>query len=57
MTEKLLQVRVADHVKDTCDELFATRGISTQNAIRMLLTQVANSGKTPFDNLFSPNQK
>lgn len=51
-TEKLLQVRVEDNIKDRCDELFAARGITTQNAIRMMLAQVANSGQTPFDNLF-----
>ncbi|AIG65481.1 type II toxin-antitoxin system RelB/DinJ family antitoxin [Weissella tructae] len=52
-TEKLLQVRVEDTVTDRCDKLFAARGITTQNAIRMLLAQVANSGETPFDNLFT----
>lgn len=55
MTEKLIQLRVEDNVKDKCDELFAANGLTTQSAIKMMLTQVAHSGETPFDNLFAPH--
>lgn len=51
--EKLIQLRVDGDVKDKCDELFHAQGLTTQSAIKMMLTQVANTGETPFDNLFT----
>lgn len=53
MTEKLIQLRVEEEIKDHADEIFKRQGLTTQNAIKMMLTQVANTGKSPFDNLFS----
>lgn len=52
MTEKLIQLRVSSDVKDKADEILTDRGLSTQSAIKMFLTQIANTGETPFDNLF-----
>lgn len=53
--EKLIQLRVDAEIKDKCDELFARNGMTTQGAIKMFLTQVANTGESPFDNLFRNN--
>jgi len=50
--EKLIQIRVDGDIKDKCDKLFAKQGLTTQGAIKMLLAQVSNTEKTPFDNLF-----
>lgn len=51
--EKLIQLRVAADTKDTADEIFKQQGLTTQSAIKIFLTQVANTGQTPFDNLFT----
>lgn len=50
--EKLIQLRIDSDVKDKCDELFHSQGLTTQTAIKMMLTQVSKTGQTPFDNLF-----
>ncbi|TYC49930.1 type II toxin-antitoxin system RelB/DinJ family antitoxin [Weissella muntiaci] len=52
MTEKLIQLRVSSDVKDKADKILTERGLSTQSAIKMFLTQIANTKETPFDNLF-----
>ncbi|TYC51041.1 type II toxin-antitoxin system RelB/DinJ family antitoxin [Weissella muntiaci] len=52
MAEKLIQLRVEDAIKDQADEIFKKQGLTTQTAIKIFLTQVANTGKSPFDNLF-----
>ncbi|TYC48733.1 type II toxin-antitoxin system RelB/DinJ family antitoxin [Weissella muntiaci] len=52
MAEKLIQLRVEGEIKDKADLTFAQQGLTTQGAIKMMLTQVANTGKSPFDNLF-----
>lgn len=52
MADSLIQVRINSEVKHKADELFGKNGITTQAAIKMLLMQVANTGKTPFDDLF-----
>lgn len=53
MAEKLIQLRVESDVKNNADEIFAKQGLTTQGAIKMFLTQVANTGQSPFDNLFA----
>ncbi|QVK12609.1 type II toxin-antitoxin system RelB/DinJ family antitoxin [Weissella ceti] len=53
MSEKLLQLRLDSDVKKKADALFAEQGITIQGAIRIMLHQVANTGKTPFDNVFT----
>lgn len=52
MSEKLIQLRIESDVKDKADAIFKMQGITTQSAIKMFLTQVANTGESPFDNLF-----
>lgn len=49
----LIQVNVPDDVKKRADEAFARNGITTPMAMRMMVTQVANEGRTPFDGIFS----
>lgn len=49
----LIQVNVPDDVKARADAAFARNGITTPAAMKMLVTQVANEGRTPFDGLFS----
>ena len=56
MAEKLIQLRVEDNVKDKADEIFKSQGLTTQTAIKIFLTQVANTGESPFSNLFSRTQ-
>lgn len=51
-TEKLIQLRVSDDVKKKADTVFNKQGITIQGAIKMFLTQVANTGNTPFDGMF-----
>lgn len=52
MSEKLIQLRIDGDLKDSADEIFKKQGLSTQTAIKIFLTQVANSGTSPFDNVF-----
>lgn len=56
ISEKLIQLRVEEDVKDKEDEIFKSQGLTTQSAIKMFLTQVANTGESPFDNLFRSNR-
>ncbi|QIL50830.1 type II toxin-antitoxin system RelB/DinJ family antitoxin [Weissella coleopterorum] len=57
MAEKLIQLRVEEGVKDAADEIFKTQGLTTQTAIKIFLTQVANTGDSPFSNLFTKKEK
>lgn len=50
--EKLIQIRIEDEIKDRADETFRRDGLSTQQAVKMFLTQVANTGHSPFENMF-----
>ena len=49
----LIQINVPDDVKARADAAFARNGITTPGAMRMMVTQVANEGRTPFDGIFS----
>lgn len=48
----LIQVTVDDEIKRKADAAFARNGITTPMAMRMLVTQVANEDRTPFDGVF-----
>ncbi len=52
MSEKLIQLRVEEDVKDKADAIFKAQGLTTRSAIKMFLTQVAHTGESPFDHLF-----
>lgn len=49
----LIQTTVNDAVKSRADEVFARSGLTTPMAVRVMVTQVANEGRSPFDGLFS----
>ena len=51
--EKLIQLRLDEDAKKKVDEIFRMQGLSTQTAIKIFLTQVANTGQSPFDYLFT----
>lgn len=48
----LVQVNVDDDVKKRADAAFARNGITTPMAMKMMITQVANEGRTPLDGVF-----
>lgn len=48
----LLQTTIDDEVKKRADEVFARSGLTTAMAVRVMVTQVANTGVSPFDGLF-----
>lgn len=49
----LIQVVVDDDIKARADAAFGRNGVTTPMAMRMMVTQVANEGRTPFDGIFS----
>ena len=49
----LIQINVPDDVKARADAAFARNGITTPAAMKMMVTQVANENRTPFDGIFS----
>lgn len=48
----LIQTTVDDDVKARADKVFARSGLTTAMAVRVMVTQVANTGVSPFDGLF-----
>lgn len=40
MSEKLIQLRVEEDVKDKADAIFKAQGLTTQSAIKMFLTKL-----------------
>lgn len=48
----LLQTTLDDDVKARADKVFARSGLTTAMAVRVMVTQVANTGVSPFDGLF-----
>ena len=49
----LIQLNVPDDVKARADAAFARSGLTTPYAMRIMVSQVAETGRTPFDGLFS----
>lgn len=49
----LIQTTVDDSVKQRADKVFERAGLTTPMAVRVMVTQVANEGRSPFDGLFS----
>lgn len=49
----LIQVRVDDEVKKRADEAFARSGLTTPSGMKVIITQIATDGRTPFDGLLS----
>lgn len=57
MGEKLLQLRISEDVKQKCDAVFSEQGVTIQGAIKIMLTQVANTGNSPFDGMFESHYR
>ncbi|ATF41629.1 type II toxin-antitoxin system RelB/DinJ family antitoxin [Weissella paramesenteroides] len=55
--EKLIQIRVEEEVRNAADTVFKENGLTTQQAVKMFLTQVAHSGESPFNDLFRAKHK
>lgn len=49
----LIQTTVDDSVKARADAVFERCGLTTPMAVRVMVTQAANEGRSPFDGLFS----
>lgn len=47
----LLQTTIDDDVKARADKVFARSGLTSAMAMRVMVTQVANTGISPFDGL------
>ena len=45
---KLVQLKLPVEVKDKLDEIFAKDGTTTPQALKMIATQIANRGFSPF---------
>ena len=56
MAKHLVKVRIDKHIKEEAAEVLATMGLTTSDAIRLLLTRVATEGALPFS-LYEPNQE
>lgn len=52
MEEKLIQLKIPAETKVKVDEILKKHGLSTQAAVKMFLTQIANTGRSPFDGIF-----
>ncbi|GAK31140.1 hypothetical protein WOSG25_071170 [Weissella oryzae SG25] len=52
MEEKLIQLKISAETKLKADEILKQHGLSTQAAVKMFLTQIANTGRSPFDGIF-----
>lgn len=48
----LIQVRVPVATKEGADRVFARNGISTSMAMRVLLAEIARTGRSPFDGIW-----
>ncbi len=49
----LLQTHIDDDIKARADKVFARSGLTSAMAVKVMVTQVANTGISPFDGLFS----
>lgn len=45
---KLVQLKLPTDIKDRLDEIFAKDGTTTPQALKMIATQIANHGYSPF---------
>jgi len=58
MPNKIVQARVKEELKKQADELFASIGMSTADAIRIFLQQSVNDSGMPFTpKIKNPNSK
>lgn len=50
--DKLIQLRVSADVKDKLDKIFAEDGTTTPQGLKMIATQIANHGYSPFTTVY-----
>ena len=48
----LIQADIDDGVKERADSVFARSGLTIPIAVKIMVTQVANEGRSPFDGIF-----
>lgn len=54
---KLIQLRVEDNLKEEADTLFAKLGLTTNDAIKIFLSQAVQEQKIPFEIKLEPNSE
>lgn len=52
---KLVQIKLPSTTKEKLDEIFAKDGATTPQALKMIATQIANSGHSPFTTMYYEN--
>lgn len=52
-TNTVVRARIKEEVKDKASEILAGMGLSVSDAVRIMLTKVANEGVLPFE--LTPN--
>lgn len=55
MSNKLVQIKLPEDVKDKLDEIFKKDGTSTPQGLKMIATQIANRGYSPFTSIYYEN--
>lgn len=49
---KLVQIKLPASIKSKLDEIFAKDGATTPQALKMIATQIANNGRSPFTTMY-----
>lgn len=49
---KLVQIKLPATVKDKLDKIFAKDGATTPQGLKMIATQIANNGHSPFTTMY-----
>lgn len=55
MSTKLVQIKLPVDIKQKLDEIFAKDGTSTPQGLKMVATQIANRGYSPFTSMYYEN--
>lgn len=49
---RLVQIKIPANVKEKLDDIFAKDGTTTPQGLKMIATQIANSGHSPFTTMY-----
>ncbi|MCM0583133.1 type II toxin-antitoxin system RelB/DinJ family antitoxin [Weissella diestrammenae] len=52
MDQKLIQFRMDSDVAEKANDILKTQGLNVQLATKIFLTDIANTGNSPFSHLF-----
>lgn len=55
MSTKLVQIKLPEDIKNKLDEIFEKDGTSTPQGLKMIATQIANHGVSPFTSIYYEN--